>query len=167
MTGWQAAVFLFLGMLLPGAGVQADKSPGLHRAPVGKPRAPVRMRWSPAGDGPLLVAELLALEDFDEMVLRLVVPENGRQFLVKRIEEGRRGQLISVSWDDWPEHGIPRLVVTMSVRGKKMEHSLAYPVRSADLRKRLQAEMTRHHRAGRVDEAKGTVVLPATDSRLP
>jgi hypothetical protein len=167
MNVWQATLFLFLSMLLLGAGVQAEKSPGLHRVPVGKPRAPVRIRWSPAGNEPQLVAELLALEDFDEMVLRLVLPDNGEQYQVKRIEEGRRGQHISVSWDDWPERGIPRLVVTMSVRGQTMEHSLAYPVRSVEFRKRLAVETSRHHRAGRVDDAKGVVVLPAADSRLP
>ncbi|MGI9264943.1 MAG: hypothetical protein ACR2QU_08430 [Gammaproteobacteria bacterium] len=166
-TKWQVLFLLMPGILLTGVAAHADKSPAINEAPVGKPRAPVHVSWSPTGDGTRIEAELLALEDFDEMVLRLVVPGSQEQYPIRRLEKGRRGQLISVSWDGWPEIGIPRLLVTMAVRERKLEHSLAYPVRSIDLRNRLDVEMSRHHREGRVDRAKDTVVLPAADDRLP
>ena len=138
-----------------------------YENPPGKPRAPLLIRWSEASGESQLVAELVPLADYDEIVVRLVIPGTGGQYREKRFAGGKRGQKISVAWEDSLREAIPRLSVTMLIRGQTMNRSLAYPVRSPRSMQKLNIEMKRAHGMGRVEESARVVVFRAAESMQP
>jgi hypothetical protein len=162
---------LIVGLfLLPAASTFADKAEMLPANPPGKPRAPLLMQWSGVDGQMQLAAELIPLADFEELVVRLVVPQTGNQYPEKRFTNGQRGETISVAWHELSSgevQALPRLSVTMRVRGQAMSGSLAFPVRSSKSMGKLNVEMKRAHGMGRVEEKARVVVFPAAESMQP
>jgi len=156
--------------LVPGPSTLAEKANMQFANPPGKPQAPLLMKWSGVDGQMQLVAELNPLADYDEIVVRLMVPQSGSQYLEKRFSGGKRGEKISVAWHELSSgevQTLPRLSVTMLVRGQAMSRSLAFPVRSLKSMEKLKVEMKRAHRLSRIEETAKVVVYPAAESRQP
>ena len=165
-----AAMFIAGLFLVPGPSTFAEKANMQFASPPGKPQAPLLMQWSGVDGQMELVAELIPLADYDEIIVRLVVPQSGSQYLEKRFTGGKRGEKISVDWHELSSgevQTLPRLSVTMLVRGQAMSRSLAFPVRSLKSMEKLNIEMKRAHGTGRIEERARVVVFPAAESRQP
>jgi hypothetical protein len=164
---WPAAMLVTAIFLATGPAAFAEKPNALLSNPPGKPRAPVLIRWSEARGESQLAADLVPLADYDEIVVRLVIPGTAGPYREKRFAGGKRGQKISVAWHELSQGGVPRISVTMIVRGQTMNRSIAYPVRSSKSMAKLNIEMKRAHGAGRIEEKARVLVLPAAEEMQP
>jgi hypothetical protein len=120
----------------------------------GKPRAPVTVEWQAAESPGRLVAVVRPESDYERLELVRVRPSGGdpaRQVF----GPGRAGDALRVEWSADPEEVRPRMIVIMTVDGQRLKRAsspsapatLPGPGAPAD---------------GRVDEAAGLRIMPAT-----